>query len=70
MSAYLDGELAGRRRNRMERHVGECKECRRVVAGLRLVLASLHRLPAPRGGAGASEIAASVRVRLSRPPAT
>lgn len=68
MSAYLDGELTARRRGRMERHVGECHECRRLVRALRLVIDALHRLPASGGGGDASQIAAAVRVRLSEPP--
>jgi anti-sigma factor RsiW len=67
MSAYLDGELASRARRRLEHHVGECDECRRLLAGLRRMLAALQGLPAPSGGAGALEIAASVRARLERP---
>ena len=52
MSDYLDGELAASGRARMERHLGECAECRRLLAGLRAVVDGLHRLPAPSGGAG------------------
>jgi anti-sigma factor RsiW len=63
MSAYLDRELSAHRRGRMERHVAECRECRRLAAGLSLVIGALHRLTAPDGG-GALRIAASVRVRL------
>jgi anti-sigma factor RsiW len=68
MSDYLDGELAGSGRGRMQRHLGECQECRRLLAGLRAVVNGLHRLPAPGGGAGAVHIAASVRLRLNEPP--
>jgi anti-sigma factor RsiW len=68
MSAYLDGELRPNGRKRIERHVGECAECRSLLAGLRVMLAVLRRLPAPSGGAGAVRIAASVRARLNEPP--
>ena len=68
MSDYLDGELAASGRGRMRRHVGECRDCRRLLAGLRLVLEGLRRLPAPSGGADATAIAASVRLRLNEPP--
>ena len=64
MSDYLDGELAHSARARIERHLGECPECRRLLAGLRRTLDALHRLAAPAGGADAAQIAASVRVRL------
>jgi anti-sigma factor RsiW len=67
MSDFLDGDLAARGRTRMERHLGECAQCRRLLAGLRLTLAALHRLPVPGGRVDALELAASVRVRLARP---
>ena len=66
MSAYLDGELAARALRRLERHVGECHECRRLLAELRRMLGALKSLPAPSDGAGALEIAASVRARLEQ----
>jgi anti-sigma factor RsiW len=65
MSAYLDGELAARRRGRMDRHVGDCPECRRVLAGLGLVVDALHALPPPEDGAGAVQIAAAVRAQIT-----
>jgi anti-sigma factor RsiW len=68
MSDYLDGDMPTARRVRMERHVEVCLECRTVLAELRLVIDRLHRMPAPADGGGASQIAAAVRVRLSRPP--
>ena len=64
MSDYLDGELAASARARMDRHLAECDECRRLLAGLRRTLDLLHRLTAPGGGADAVQIAAAVRVRL------
>ena len=66
MSDYLDGELAPAARTRMERHLGECAECRRLLAGLRRTVAGLHRLSAPSEGADAPHIAALVRARLSQ----
>jgi hypothetical protein len=51
----------------MVRHLGECEECRRLLAGLRAVVAGLGRLPAPAGGIGVTTIAASIRVRLHEP---
>jgi anti-sigma factor RsiW len=67
MSDYLDGELATAGLARMERHLGECAECRRLLAGLRQTLEGLHRLSAPSVGIDALQIAASVRARLSEP---
>jgi anti-sigma factor RsiW len=68
MSAYLDGELASSGRDRMDRHVHECPECRRVISGLRRTLDALHRLALPAGTADALGIAASVRLRLGETP--
>jgi anti-sigma factor RsiW len=67
MSEYLDGDLAGTGRERMERHVGECRDCRTVLGELRLMIERLGRLPSPEGG-GAVRIAAAVRVQLREPP--
>jgi anti-sigma factor RsiW len=69
MSDFLDGDLGDGARRRIERHVGECAECRRVLRGLRGVLDALHRLPAPSGAPDALQIAAAVRLRLNEPPA-
>jgi anti-sigma factor RsiW len=68
MSDYLDAELSSGRGRRMERHVGECEECSRVLAGLRAMLGALHGLPASSGAADAARIAASVRLRIGQPP--
>ncbi len=68
MSEYLDGELAEPGRGRMKRHIGECPECRRLLAGLGVVVEALHALSAPEGGPGAVQIAAAVRAELSGEP--
>ena len=44
LSEYLDGELDGGARARVERHVGMCPECRRVLATLKRTLAGLMGL--------------------------
>ena len=67
MSSYLDGELAPAVRTRMERHLGECAECRRLLAGLRRTVDGLHRLSAPSTSVNALRIAAAVQVRLIEP---
>jgi anti-sigma factor RsiW len=67
MSDFLDDELASRDRARLERHVGECAECRRVLAGLRAMLDALHGLPAAAGELQAIQIATAVRARLREP---
>ncbi len=76
LSAYVDGDLGSGRRLRLERHVRECEQCRRILAALRETLNALHRMPAPPGNSepkpsGASrpnQIAAAVRLRLGEPP--
>jgi anti-sigma factor RsiW len=69
MSAYVDGELGSGGRLRLERHVGECEECRLMLDGLREMLDALHRLPAPSGTGDPNRLAAAVRLRLREPPA-
>ena len=65
MSAYIDGDLGSRRRARLERHTGECAECRGVLHSLRRMLVRLHSLPA--SGGRAQGIARAVRQRLHEP---
>jgi anti-sigma factor RsiW len=65
MSDYLDGGLASAARARLERHIGECGECRRLLAGLRRTLDGLHRLAAPSPGVDVVQFAASVEARLT-----
>jgi hypothetical protein len=51
----------------MDRHLAECDECRRLLAGLRRTLDVLHRLAGAGDAPDAVQIAASVRVRLGEP---
>ena len=67
-SAYIDGELSTGPRTRMERHVGDCAECRRLLAELRRMVDGLGRLPALGGRSDAGRFAAVVRRRLDEPP--
>lgn len=67
MSAYLDGELARRSRARMERHTGECAECRGILHSLRRMLGLLQGLPPASAKPEAPDIAAAVRARLHEP---
>ena len=67
MSDYLDGELGPSGRGRIERHLGECERCRRLLEDLRRTVDGLHRLAAPDGGVDAARIAASVRAQLTEP---
>jgi anti-sigma factor RsiW len=68
MSAYLDRELTAGTLARMERHLGECAECRKLLASLKRMIERLATLAAPRGAPDPSEIAAAVRARLDQPP--
>jgi hypothetical protein len=66
MSDYLDHELRSGPRRRLDRHVAECEECRRLLGGLRELLRVLHGLPTP-SGVDAARIAASVWLRSQEP---
>jgi anti-sigma factor RsiW len=68
MSAYLDADLAARPRRRLERHLAECSECRRLIAGLAQVVDALHLLDRRSGKQDALRIASAVRGRLGEPP--
>jgi anti-sigma factor RsiW len=64
MSAYLDRELPPVGRTRLERHVHDCPECRRVLAALRKMLGLLkHAVPASARDE-VPDIASAVRARL------
>jgi anti-sigma factor RsiW len=69
MSAHLDGELPAPQRDRMQRHLGDCVDCRRVFAGLTAVVDALHHLSVVQPAYTPAQFAASVRVRLGEPPA-
>jgi anti-sigma factor RsiW len=62
LSDYLDGELRDAERERVERHVHWCPECRRVLESLRRTLKELMELRASHG----ESIAPSVIDRLRR----
>lgn len=67
MSEYLDGELAGDGRRRMEHHLVECPACRGLLHGLRRTVDALGRLAVPAGEVDVPGLAASVRARLGEP---
>jgi anti-sigma factor RsiW len=67
LSDYVEGELAASPRTRMERHLRECEECRRLLAGLRRTLELLHRPYAGSGQVDALRMAAAVRARMAEP---
>jgi anti-sigma factor RsiW len=69
MSGYLDFELSGWARARLERHTAQCPECRRVLEDLRHMLALLQDAPAPQPVADVPAIAGAVLRRLHEPAA-
>lgn len=69
MSAFLDGELARPQRLRLERHAGDCPDCRSLLAGLRWTVAALQSMAPGVGDSRALPIAAAVRLRLDESPA-
>jgi anti-sigma factor RsiW len=64
LSDYLDGELDGHRRARVETHLGLCPECRRVLAGLRRTLAAMMDLRTPPD----ADVAGGIIARLRSEP--
>lgn len=64
LSEYIDGELRGRERERVEEHVGMCPQCRQVLATLRKTVAGLGSLMSPSPPPG---LADSVIGRLQEP---
>jgi anti-sigma factor RsiW len=67
MSSYVDGELSAAGRRRMDRHVGDCAQCRRLLAGLRATVDALSGLSAPGESFDPLRLAASVRMRIQPP---
>ena len=45
-SEYLDGRLSPHRKQRMERHLDTCQQCRQELASLEYTVQLLHRVPA------------------------
>jgi anti-sigma factor RsiW len=64
MSAYIDGDLRERARARLEHHVRECEQCRRLLGDLRRMLGLLAQAGHAAAGAPSAQIAAQVRARL------
>jgi predicted anti-sigma-YlaC factor YlaD len=62
-SDYLDGELPERGRVRLHHHIGECPECRALIAGLKRMLGRLRDLDPPQPP-NRHDIATAVRRRL------
>jgi anti-sigma factor RsiW len=43
MTAYLDGELASRERERLEAHLAECPHCSEYLAQIRITIDAIGR---------------------------
>jgi len=69
VSGYLDADLSTRGRARVERHVAQCPECRRLFDDLRHLLGLLQGAPAPAPAADVAAIASGVQQRLHGPAA-
>ncbi len=45
LSDYMDGEASEELCKTVERHIGECNECRCVMESLKVTIEMLHSLP-------------------------
>jgi anti-sigma factor RsiW len=66
MSEYVDGELPESARERIERHLAECEDCRGLLGGLRGIVGGLAALRRERraGPSVAPRVAAGVRAGI------
>jgi anti-sigma factor RsiW len=67
-SDYLDGDLTPPEVARVQRHVGECPECRELLQELEEIVVALRTLRDDQGELVAGTVLASVRVRLGETP--
>ena len=70
LSEYLDGELAGRRRTEVERHLAGCAACRAVLDELRAVAAGAARVAAVSPPPPADDLWPGILARLDDRAAT
>ncbi len=61
LSEYVDDELDAGGRDRVERHVGACPECRRALVTLKRTLAALMGLREDTPGGVAESVIARLR---------
>jgi anti-sigma factor RsiW len=74
LAAYAAGELTAARRERVERHMLECDECRATIADFRSLLDELRATARSAGPPAADTVAwpryrAEIRARLAARPA-
>lgn len=67
VSPYLDGELSQSERERLERHVEDCPECRELLRELNALIVTLGTLRDEQGAPVAHAIFSAVRDRLDEP---
>jgi anti-sigma factor RsiW len=68
MSDHLDGDLDARQAARVERHVGECRECRELLLGLEALVAALGDIRHDGGELVAARTLDGLRARLRDSP--
>lgn len=64
LSAYVEGDLSEPERERVERHVSECPDCRDELHSLRQMLGRMLQAPPPADNPAPLDIAEAVRARL------
>jgi anti-sigma factor RsiW len=64
MSAYVEGDLSHRARHRLQRHIQECPECRRILLGLQRMLDRMRAAPRMAAAEETPDITSAVRRRL------
>ena len=69
LNAYLDGELSGWRRERIEQHLAGCPDCQAELAALRRLSQALQEAAFTPDFTPAERFAAQVMLRLPRQPA-
>lgn len=69
LNAYLDGELSGWRRERIEQHLAGCPDCQAELAALRRLSQALQEAAFTPDLTPAERFAAQVMLRLPRQPA-
>jgi predicted anti-sigma-YlaC factor YlaD len=66
LNAYLDGELSGWRRERVEKHLADCPACRAELDALHRLSQVVQQVPLPQELPSAERFAAQVMLRLPR----
>jgi len=66
MSEYIEGEMRADESRRVERHMGECLECRALLASLQMMSSALAGLSGPPKESVAGAVVARVHQRLAQ----